>query len=73
MSFEVRYKDVVVIVGEYDEKTGEIGIEDVVNPETGEILTDEWFDSGDIYNPDLRNKIKDEHNESKIDNFLDQL
>jgi len=71
--FEVKHKGAVVIVGEYDEATGEIGIEDVVNPDTGEVLTDEWFESGDIYERELRKKIEDEARTSQIDNILDSL
>ena len=70
---EVKHKGAVVIVGEYDEETGEIGIEDVVNPDTGEVLTDDWFENGDIYDRELRGKIKDKHNESKIDSFIEGL
>ena len=73
MSFEVEHRDAIVIVADYDEKTGDIDIEDVVNPETGEVLTEDWFESGDIYDRKLKDKIKDKHNESKIDNFIDQL
>jgi len=70
MRFEIEHENVIVIVGEYDEQSGEIAIEDVVNPETGEVLTDEWFDSGDIYNQDLRQKIKEESRKSQIDDIL---
>ena len=70
MSLEVEHKGAIVIVGEYDEQSGEIAIEDVVNPETGEVLTDEWFDSGDIYNQNLRQKIKQKSRTSQIDNLL---
>jgi hypothetical protein len=73
MRFEVEYKDVVVIVGEYDEVSSEIGIEDVVNPDTGEVLTDKWFENGDIYDRELRDKIEDEARDSSIDDFLDEL
>lgn len=70
MSFEIEYKSVIVIVEEYDEITGEIGIEDVVNPDTGEVLTGDWFESGDIYQQDLRNKIEDEARNSQINDIL---
>ena len=70
MSFEIEHKGVIVIVGKYDEQSGEIAIEDVINPETGEVLTDEWFDSGDIYNQNLRQKIKQESRKSQIDDIL---
>ena len=75
MSFEVKHNGAIVIVGEYDEESGEIVIEDVVNPDTGEVLTDDWFESGDIYEQEqeLRNKIKDHQNDQKINNFIDQL
>jgi translation initiation factor 2 alpha subunit (eIF-2alpha) len=73
MSFEVKHNGAVVIVEEYDEKSGEIAIEDVVNPDTGEVLTDDWFESGDIYEQELRDKIKDYQNDQKIDDFIDQL
>lgn len=75
MSFEVKHDGAVVIVADYDEETGEIIIEDVVNPDTGEVLTDDWFESGDIYKQEqkLRNKIKDHRNDQKIDNFINQL
>ena len=73
MSFEVKHNGAIVIVEEYDEKSGEIAIEDVVNPDTGEVLTDYWFESGDIYEQELRDKIKDHQNDQKIDNFIDQL
>lgn len=73
MSFEVKHNGAIVIVEEYDEKSGEIAIEDVVNPDTGEVLTDDWFESGDIYEQELRDKIKDHQNDQKIDNFIDQL
>lgn len=71
MSFEIEYKGAIVIVGEYDH--GEIGIEDVVNPETGEVLTDDWFESGDIYDKELRNKIENKGNDQIIDDFVNQL
>ena len=71
--FEIEYKGVIVIVGEYDEATGEIGIEDVVNPDTGEVLTDEWFEKGHIYDQGLTQKIKEQRNEQAIDDFLNQL
>jgi len=70
MSFEIEHENVIVIVGEYNEQSGEISIEDVVNPETGEVLTDEWFDSGDIYDQKLRQKIKEESRKSQIDDIL---
>jgi translation initiation factor 2 alpha subunit (eIF-2alpha) len=73
MSFEVKHNGAIVIVEEYDEKSGEIAIEDVVNPDTGEVLTDDWFESGDIYEQELRDKIKDYQNDQKIDDFIDQL
>ena len=73
MSFEVKHNGAIVIVEEYDEKSGEIAVEDVVNPDTGEVLTDDWFESGDIYEQELRDKIKDHQNDQKIDNFIDQL
>ena len=75
MSFEVKHNGAVVIVENYDEESGDIAIEDVVNPDTGEVLTDDWFKSGDIYEQEqeLRNKIKDHQNDQKIDNFIDQL
>lgn len=73
MSFEVKHKGVVVIVESYEEESDEIKIEDVVNPDTGEVLTDDWFESGDIYDRDLRKKIRSHSNEQKIDNFIDQL
>lgn len=73
MAFEVKHNGAIVIVGEYDEKSGEIGIEDVVNPDTGEVLTDDWFESGDIYKQDLREKIEREGNDQVIDDFLDGL
>lgn len=73
MSFEIEHGGAIVIVEEYDEATGHTKIEDVVNPDTGEVLTEDWFESGDIYSRELEGKIKDEHNESKIDNFIDQL
>jgi hypothetical protein len=71
--FEVEYEDVLVIVGEYDEQSGEIGIEDVVNPDTGEVLTDEWFETGDIYDPGLRKKIENEARGNELDSFLEGL
>ena len=70
MSFEVEHKGAIVIVDHFEEQSGEIGIEDVVNPETGEVLTDEWFDSGDIYDQNLRQKIKQEFRKSQIDDIL---
>lgn len=70
MSFEIEHENVIVIVGEYNEQSGEIAIEDVVNPETGEVLTDEWFESGDIYNQNLRQKIEQESRKSQIDDIL---
>ena len=73
MSFEVKHKGAIVIVEDYDEETGEIAVEDVVNPDTGEVLTGDWFESGDIYDRELRDKIKDKRNESKIDSFIDSL
>jgi hypothetical protein len=73
MSFEVKHNGAVVIVGKYDEKSGEIAIEDVVNPDTGEVLTDDWFESDDIYSRELKDKIKDHQNDQKIDDFIDQL
>jgi len=73
MSFEVEYNGAIVIVGEYDEVSSEIGIEDVVNPDTGEVLTDKWFETGDIYDQELRDKIEDEARGSSIDDFLDEL
>lgn len=75
MSFEVKHNGAIIIVGEYDEESGEIVIEDVVNPDTGEVLTDDWFEAGDIYEQEqeLRDKIKDHQNDQKIDNFIDQL
>lgn len=73
MSFEVQHNGAVVIVGDYDEESKEIGIEDVVNPETGEVLTDEWFESGNIYDPDLRDKIQEKGREGMIDDFLNQI
>lgn len=73
MSFEVKHNGAIVIVEEYDEKSGEIAVEDVVNPDTGEVLTDDWFESGDIYEQELRDKIKDYQNDQKIDDFIDQL
>ena len=69
--FEIEHKGAVVIIDEVtDEK---IVIEDVVNPDSGEVLTDDWFESGDIYKQDLREKIKDAQNEQKIDSFINQL
>lgn len=70
MSFEVEHNGAIVIVGEYDEAEKEIGIEDVVNPETGEVLTDDWFENGDIYDPELRKKIEDEGRGSELDDIL---
>ena len=71
MSFEVEHKGAIVVVEDCDGQS--ISIEDVVNPETGEVLTEDWFESGDIYDQNLRDKIKDKRNESKIDSFIDQL
>lgn len=71
MSFEVEHEGAIVIVGEYEQ--GDIGIEDVVNPDTGEVLTDDWFENGDIYDQNLREKIKDKGNNQVVDNFLNQL
>ena len=73
MSFEIKHNGAIVIVENYDEESGDIVIEDVVNPDTGEVLTDYWFESGDIYSRDLKDKIKDYQNDQKIDNFIDQL
>ena len=70
MRIEVEHKGTVVIVGEYDETTGEIGIEDVVNPDTGEVLTDDWFENGDIYDQQLRNKIENQARNSQIEDIL---
>lgn len=71
MSFEVKHGGVIIIVESYE--PGDIVIEDVVNPGTGEVLTDDWFESGDIYNTEVEDKIKDQANDQKIDNFIDQL
>lgn len=73
MSFEVKYNGAIVIVGEYDEESCEVAIEDVVDPETGEVLTDDWFEDGSIRDRELTAKIKDHQNEQRIDNFLNQL
>lgn len=70
MSFEVEHEGAIIIVDQYDEQSGEIAIEDVVNPETGEVLTDEWFESRDIYDQNLRQKIKQESRKSQIDDIL---
>ena len=70
MSFEVEHEGAIVIVDQYDEQSGEIAIEDVVNPETGEVLTDEWFESRDIYDQNLRQKIEQESRKSQIDDIL---
>lgn len=70
MSFEVEHNGAIVIVGEYDEKENEIGIEDVVNPDTGEVLTGDWFENGYIYDRELTAKIKDKGNTQVIDDFF---
>lgn len=70
MSFEVDHEGYVVIVADYDEESGDIGIEDVVDPDTGEIVTDDWFESGRIFDQELKSKIRDESRGSRIDDIF---
>lgn len=73
MSFQIEHEDVIVIVGEYDETEREIGIEDVVDPNTGEVLTEEWFEEGHIYDKELSEKIEERGREGAIEDQLDEL
>jgi len=70
MAFEVEHEDHIVIVADYDEKSGDVVIEDVVDPNTGEIVTDDWFDTEKIRDEKLREKIIEQSRQNSINNFL---
>lgn len=67
---EIEHENHVIIVADFDERRKRVGIEDVVNPDTGEVVTEEWFKTLKIRDRRLYEKIQQKSRQSALNNFL---
>lgn len=63
----------MIIYSNYDQTTKRLTVEDVVHLETGEVVTDQWFESGIVFDKNLIKKAEKEARSSQIDDFLSGL
>lgn len=70
MAFEVEHKNHIIIVADHDRRRKRVAIEDVVNPDTGEVVTNEWFKTLRIRDDKLYEKILNKSRQNSLNNFL---
>jgi hypothetical protein len=71
--WEEGHDHYLIIVSDYDKETKEIVVEDVVDPDSGEVFTEEWFETEKIHDKEIVDAIEDEILDSDLDNQLDNI